>query len=370
MFPPPIAVFAYSFPHQKTHDFLLEMAVDGFRDVSVIGAPWRELSATKGGVGVGGGNRTLTPKSTREIAASFGFPYIEVPHDDRDSIAEFQRRQGFELGIISGARIIKPNVISLFRAGIINLHPGKLPETSGLDAFFYSILKAQPFGVTAHFIDGRVDAGFRLFFQEVEVGPDDSVEALVRSNYLNQLAALRRVLRKIKVGDLTAEAIDRPTKNHPLEESMRKEALDRYPFWRAIRARDQATTRFFLACELGDTSAVQSALRVDPSFVRVRNGSGWTPLIVAAFNQQRDTVRVLLDFGADVNAIGNNGTSVFMYAKTRVLNRPDEDYGLLQLLVDRGADLSSTDSRGLSVLDYVRQAGDQRLANWIQSKRD
>jgi ankyrin repeat protein len=134
--------------------------------------------------------------------------------------------------------------------------------------------------------------------------------------------------------------------------------------------RDQATTRFFLACELGDTSAVQSALRADPSFVRVRNGSGWTPLIVAAFNQQRDTVRVLLDFGADVNAIGNNGTSVFMYAKTRVLNRPDEDYGLLQLLVDRGADLSSTDSRGLSVLDYVRQAGDQRLANWIQSKRD
>jgi hypothetical protein len=59
-----------------------------------------------------------------------------------------------------------------------------------------------------------------------------------------------------------------------------------------------------------------------------------------------------------------------MYAKTRVLNRPDEDYSLLQLLVDRGADLSSTDSRGLSVLDYVRQAGDQRLANWIQSKRD
>jgi hypothetical protein len=365
---PPIAVFAYSFPHQKTHDFLLEMAAEGFRNVSVIGAPWRDVASSKSGIRIGGGIKNVAPKSARDISASLGYTFIEVPHEDVDSIIEIKRRKGFEIGIISGARIIKPGVISLFNNGIINIHPGKLPETSGLDSFFYSILQSQPIGVTAHLIDERVDAGLQLFFEETEIGPDDSVEMVVRNNYVSQVTAMRRVLSMIKSGDLAGEVINRPKKNPPLDDSLKREALSRYPFWRAMRVRDQLINRLFQACERGDVSVITRILSAAPSFVGARSERGWTPLIVAAFNHNMTAVQTLLGFGADVNAMGNNGTTVFMYAKTRLLNQPGADYGLLQLLLDSGADLSRTDCRGLSVIDYVRQAGDQQMLQWIESK--
>ena len=69
------------------------------------------------------------------------------------------RKYKINLGIISGARIIDKKIIKLFKYGIINFHPGKIPETSGLDSFFWTIKKNIYPSVTAHFIDQYVDRG-------------------------------------------------------------------------------------------------------------------------------------------------------------------------------------------------------------------
>ena len=70
--------------------------------------------------------------------------------------------------IISGARIIKRDVIKLFANGIVNFHPGMIPETSGLDSFHHSIAQNCSMGVTVHLIDHRVDAGKFIFFEKPE----------------------------------------------------------------------------------------------------------------------------------------------------------------------------------------------------------
>ena len=51
------------------------------------------------------------------------------------------KKYKINIGIISGARIIDKKIIKLFKYGIINLHPGKIPETSGLDSFFGQLKK-------------------------------------------------------------------------------------------------------------------------------------------------------------------------------------------------------------------------------------
>ena len=60
--------------------------------------------------------------------------------------------------MIAGARILKRPVIDRFSIGIINFHPGLIPEARGLDALLWSIRGDLPLGVTSHLIDERVDA--------------------------------------------------------------------------------------------------------------------------------------------------------------------------------------------------------------------
>ena len=43
--------------------------------------------------------------------------------------------------------------------GIINFHPGLIPEARGLDTPQWCIYDGIPLGVTSHFIDSKVDAG-------------------------------------------------------------------------------------------------------------------------------------------------------------------------------------------------------------------
>ena len=48
--------------------------------------------------------------------------------------------------------------------------------------------------------------------------------------------------------------------------------------------------------------------------------TGWTLLSVAAFNHSLNCVKLLLLKGANINSINNNGTSILMFAKTKVFS--------------------------------------------------
>ena len=61
--------------------------------------------------------------------------------------------------ILMGGGIISEEVISTAKEGVINVHPGKIPEIRGLDAIFHSILKEIPLTLTAHFVDKGIDTG-------------------------------------------------------------------------------------------------------------------------------------------------------------------------------------------------------------------
>jgi hypothetical protein len=65
-----------------------------------------------------------------------------------------------DIGIILGARILPERTLRASACGIINVHPGILPENRGLDTVAWAVEKSWPQGVAAHVITpGRVDAG-------------------------------------------------------------------------------------------------------------------------------------------------------------------------------------------------------------------
>lgn len=349
-----IAVFAYAFAHRKTHDFLCELALAGLHEVTVIGAPMQRLA---------GMDRTryfrstaphAPPMDTALLCERLGFHFTELSHGDSDAIAELVRTGGLRLGIVSGARILKRAVIECFEEGIVNFHPGKIPETSGLDAFFYTVKNRVDAGVTTHFIDARVDAGDFLAFDAVPVQADDTLEDIQAKGYALQIVALRRFLHDWQAGNLLPRPINRPAKNAPMEPAEKWRMLQAFPAWRAARFVEQRGQKLITLCETGDQAGVMALLDEVPELLEYRTEKGWTPLVVAAFNQHRALVGALLAAGADPNAAGAKGTTVLMYAKTALMPQEAPDTGLLDDLIAAGADVGRCDVMGKDILHYVR----------------
>jgi len=114
----------------------------------------------------------------KEVCQAWGVSYLQLNHDDCMSIAQSVYSQSCNLGVIAGARELNPDIISLFDHGIINYHPGKLPETAGLNALEWSVLLGLPPYVTAHLINDRLDEGSLLLELPLAVYPTDTIDEI------------------------------------------------------------------------------------------------------------------------------------------------------------------------------------------------
>jgi methionyl-tRNA formyltransferase len=88
------------------------------------------------------------------------------------------------------------------------------------------------------------------------------------------------------------------------------------------------------------------------SFLEEKNDYGWTPLMVATYNNSKKVFNYLLTKGADINAINNNGTSVLMYAKDCAIKYNDSQ--LLNNLIYEGANVYHIDYYGHDIFYYLK----------------
>ena len=80
-----------------------------------------------------------------------------------------------EIGIIFGSRILTIEVIEMFKLGILNLHPGLLPENRGLNTIQNAVLKKIPQAVTLHFINKEIDMGKKIITQFIDLAINDNL---------------------------------------------------------------------------------------------------------------------------------------------------------------------------------------------------
>jgi len=105
----------------------------------------------------------------------------------------------------------------------------------------------------------------------------------------------------------------------------------------------------FLACANGLNELVNRLLQI-PKIVNVQDENGWTPLVVAIYNNQKNIVKTLLINGADLNIFNFKGTTPLMYAKSSYVKHKDPE--ILNLLLDFHVDIYQRDYLGKNVLDY------------------
>ena len=368
----PLIIFGYAFPHRKTYDFITVLFALGFKNITVIGAPKVKLASSK--IVKGGVSIDQNAYCVKTLCRSLGIKFEECAHDNFEKISQINNRLQAHTAVISGARIIKKEVIDLFSNGIVNFHPGKIPETSGLDSFYHAIRKNCSMGVTVHVIDHKVDRGSFIFFEKLRVSSGQSMEVVKENLYGVQLVALRKYIKTYFGKTFGYPEINRPKKNSPLEETEKQGIAAKFPEWLADRVRDQEKVEkhFFALCVDGDLEGVKAMIESDSYLLSCRSPEGWSAIIIASFWQRFSLVEYFLHLGANPNDYGFNGTTVLMYAKTKLLERSDSDISLLKLLLDAGASMFCKDNYGKNIFDYLNMgvASQRRIAKFLTAYGD
>ena len=93
----------------------------------------------------------------------------------------------------------------------------------------------------------------------------------------------------------------------------------------------------FEAAALGRTARVRALIEDDRSRIRAYAADGFYPLGLAAYFKHRDTVRLLLDLGADVHQAAANGAKVTALHAAVSSNQPE----IARWLIDAGADVNA-----------------------------
>lgn len=189
-----IALFGYDFPHVKTCDFMVALKTWGYDVVCVLAAPWRKLNIAKSDIRVS--VKRTPPFHPEEMAGLLDIPYYSVKHNSK-GLREIATEHGANLGVIGGARILKQRTIDAFDHGIINIHPGLIPENRGLDNMKWAVLLDLPQAVTSHFIDADIDAGYPVETCHVPVFRDDMLFDINQRLSDAQLSTLKSTLKLV-----------------------------------------------------------------------------------------------------------------------------------------------------------------------------
>jgi uncharacterized protein len=144
------------------------------------------------------------------------------------------------------------------------------------------------------------------------------------------------------------------------------------------------------ACRRGNTDDVTQLCQLHPNLINAADAKGFTPLIIAVYNNQPAVINILLQNGADPNKQDLSGNTALMGACFKgylalaeklltagaAINLRNEQgataltfaatFGQLaiaKLLLQHGAEVNHPDSRGKTSLDYaVMQKNNEMVA--------
>lgn len=168
-------IFGYNFKHWKTQQGLINLVSNGYNPSLVILQDKKKLNIPQSKFSIVPKDEYLIePKKVCEI---LNLNYVIANHDDYEASG---------IGIILGARILKKKTINQYDK-ILNIHPGILPGNRGLDNLKWALALGLPIGVTAHWIDERIDMGKIIKKETIKIYKHDTIKDLyIRQRNLEQ----------------------------------------------------------------------------------------------------------------------------------------------------------------------------------------
>lgn len=115
----------------------------------------------------------------------------------------------------------------------------------------------------------------------------------------------------------------------------------------------------FDACRTGDLAAIEEICRENNTAVNTTDAKGFTPLILAAYNNQPAVVDLLLQYGADSNTQDVAGNTALMGVCFKGYKN------IAKKLIEAGADLNVRNANGTTALAFAATFGQLQIAEWL-----
>ena len=127
---------------------------------------------------------------------------------------------------------------------------------------------------------------------------------------------------------------------------------------------DGFTQDIYDACRKGNLELIKQLSKVNPDTINTPNKSGYTPLIIAGYRNQLEAVKVLLDLGANVNAVSEDGTVL-----TAACYKSNT--ALVKILLEQHADVNVKNNAGTTPLMFAIMAENEEIVKLlIENKAD
>lgn len=99
----------------------------------------------------------------------FTVEHVEVPIHNSEEVMPHIKDLDLDIIVFGGTRIIRGEILDHPKDGVVNSHPGLLPECRGSASPAWSVYHDIPIGSSTHFCDNGVDTGHLLLRREVPV---------------------------------------------------------------------------------------------------------------------------------------------------------------------------------------------------------
>lgn len=226
-----IAIFAYNFSHEKTYHGLITLFLHNYTPTLILAQDKKNLNIPTPSI-------RITPKNLYYehpslLAERLRIKYVVCDHNSETAKKQIQLHKP-DLGVILGARKIDESIIKLFKTGIINIHPGILPDNRGLDNIKWAIAKKQRLACTSHIIDKNLDLGKEIISEIIHIYKDDTLLDIYIRMQNHQMKLLIDSLKEISLQNLKTtdfEKLKGGTYNKPmtnLEESKLPQQFEEY----------------------------------------------------------------------------------------------------------------------------------------------
>lgn len=118
--------------------------------------------------------------SVAELAEKHGVPVLLRNRPDDAELLETIKAAAPDIIVANNWRTwLPPEIFDLPPHGTLNVHDSLLPAYAGFSPIIWALVNGEErVGVTAHRMDGELDAGDILLQRSVPVGPDDTATDL------------------------------------------------------------------------------------------------------------------------------------------------------------------------------------------------
>ena len=99
------------------------------------------------------------PLSIKEQANEEGIDVVSVPIHNSAEVMPHLEGMDLDLIVFGGTRIIRGEILDYPSDGVINSHPGLLPDCRGSASPARSVFHDIPIGSSTHFCDNGIDTG-------------------------------------------------------------------------------------------------------------------------------------------------------------------------------------------------------------------